>query len=96
MSWLYLGSCGMLLGLSALVRPISLVYLPALVIVYLTAGFGARRTLARERPNLVIENGVVHADSAVNEVFAPLRGLDYPGFARIDGVHTNLRHLSVE
>lgn len=40
-------AAGVLLGLSALVRPISFLLLPVLVIVWLAAGWGWRRTLAR-------------------------------------------------
>ncbi|MFQ5982675.1 MAG: FkbM family methyltransferase [Woeseiaceae bacterium] len=57
---------------------------------------GARRTIARERPNLFIENELVHAGSEVSEGFALLHDMDYDGFALIDGVLTNLRHFSFE
>jgi 4-amino-4-deoxy-L-arabinose transferase-like glycosyltransferase len=40
-------AAGVLLGLSALVRPISFLLLPALVVVWLVAGWGWRRSLAR-------------------------------------------------
>ncbi|MCH8998189.1 MAG: FkbM family methyltransferase [Proteobacteria bacterium] len=57
---------------------------------------GARRTLARERPNLFIENEVAHAGAGVDEVFALLRDMDYQGFALVDGVLTSLRNFSFE
>lgn len=57
---------------------------------------GARRTLARERPNLFIENELVHAGPAAQEVFAILEDMDYSGFALIGGALTSLRHFSFE
>ncbi len=59
MSWAYLGCFGVLLGLSALVRPISLVFLPVLAIVYLAAGFGARRTLGYTAAAAVVTAAVL-------------------------------------
>lgn len=57
---------------------------------------GAQQTLARERPNLFIENELAHAGAQAHEVFALLEDLNYEGFALIDGVLTRLRHFSFE
>ena len=57
---------------------------------------GAARTIERERPNLFIENEVAHADAGVDDVFQLLAGMDYSGFALIDGRLASLRHFSFE
>ena len=57
---------------------------------------GARETLARERPNLFIENERSHVGDQATRVFDLLRDLDYEGFALIGGVLTSLRHFSFE
>ena len=50
---------GVLLGLSALVRPISLLFLPLLPIVWLVAGFGWRRALGHTAAVLVATVAVI-------------------------------------
>jgi len=57
---------------------------------------GARETLARDRPNLFLESEYAHVGAGIHEVFELMRGLDYDGFALIDGVLTNVGRLSVE
>jgi FkbM family methyltransferase len=57
---------------------------------------GARETLARDRPNLFVENEYAHAGAAMHEVFEIMKSLDYDGFALIDGVLSNISRLSVE
>jgi FkbM family methyltransferase len=57
---------------------------------------GARETLARDRPNLFVENEFAHAGSGVSEVFDLMKSLDYDGFALIDGVLSNISRLSLE
>jgi len=57
---------------------------------------GARETLARDRPNLFVENEVAHAGGGVSEVFELMKSLDYDGFALIDGVLCNISRLSLE
>ena len=57
---------------------------------------GAARTIERERPNLFIENEVAHADAGGDDVFQLLAGMDYSGFALIDGRLASLRHFSFE
>ena len=61
---------GALLGLSALVRPISLLFLPLLLIVWLAAGFGWRRTLAYTGAVLVTTIAVIAPWSIRNTVVA--------------------------
>ena len=55
---------------------------------------GMEKTLARERPNLFIENERLHAGSGAEDVFAYLKDRDYAGFALIGGVLTSLAHFS--
>jgi 4-amino-4-deoxy-L-arabinose transferase-like glycosyltransferase len=50
---------GALLGLSALVRPISLLFLPLLLIVWLVAGFGWRRSLGYTAAVLAVTVAVI-------------------------------------
>ena len=50
---------GALLGLSALVRPISLLFLPLLPIVWLVAGFGWRRALGHSAAVLAVTVAVI-------------------------------------
>ncbi len=57
---------------------------------------GARETLARDRPNLFVENEFAHAGAAMHDVFALMNDLDYDGFALVDGVLKNVNRLSVE
>ncbi len=57
---------------------------------------GARATLARDRPNLFVENEFAHAGAAMQDVFTLMSELDYDGFALVDGVLKNVNHLSVE
>ena len=57
---------------------------------------GARETLARDRPNLFVENEIAHAGSGVSEVFEMMKDLDYDGFALIDGVLANISRLSLD
>jgi FkbM family methyltransferase len=57
---------------------------------------GAQETLARDRPNLFVENEFTHAGAGVTEVFDMMKALDYDGFALIDGVFSNISRLSLE
>lgn len=57
---------------------------------------GARETLARDRPNLFVENEFAHAGPAMHEVFTLMSDFGYDGFALVDGVLKNVSHLSVE
>jgi FkbM family methyltransferase len=57
---------------------------------------GAQETLARDRPNLFVENEFTHAGAGVTDVFDMMKALDYDGFALIDGVFSNISHLSLE
>ena len=57
---------------------------------------GATETLARDRPNLFVENEVAHAGSGVSDVFELVKKLDYDGFALIDGVLSNINRLSLD
>ena len=57
---------------------------------------GAQETLARERPNLFVENEFTHAGEGVTDVFDMMKALDYDGFALIDGVFSNISRLSLE
>jgi len=57
---------------------------------------GAQETLARDRPNLFVENEFTHAGAGVTEVFDMMKALDYDGFALIDGVFSNINRLSLE
>lgn len=57
---------------------------------------GMERTLARERPNLFIENERVHAGAGAEDVFDALKALDYRGFALIGGVLKSLAHFSFD
>lgn len=61
---------GVLLGLSALVRPISLLFLPLLLIVWLIAGFGWRRTFGYSAVVLVATFAVIAPWSIRNAVVA--------------------------
>ncbi len=61
---------GLLLGLSALVRPISLLFLPLLLIVWLIAGFGWRRTFGYTAAVLVATFAVIAPWSIRNAVVA--------------------------
>ena len=55
---------------------------------------GATETLARDRPNLLLENEYAHAGETASEVFALLRALNYGGFFLADGVLKNLSSFS--
>ncbi len=57
---------------------------------------GAQETLARDRPNLFVENEFTHAGEGVTDVFDMMKRLDYDGFALIDGVLRNISQLSLE
>jgi FkbM family methyltransferase len=57
---------------------------------------GAQETLARDRPNLFVENEFTHAGEGVADVFDMMKALDYDGFALIDGVFSNISRLSLE
>ena len=57
---------------------------------------GAQETLARDRPNLFVENEFTHAGEGVTDVFDMMKALDYDGFALIDGVFSNISRLSLE
>ncbi len=57
---------------------------------------GAQETLARDRPNLFVENEFTHAGAGVTDVFDMMKALDYDGFALIDGVFSNISRLSLE
>jgi FkbM family methyltransferase len=57
---------------------------------------GMEKTLARERPNLFIENERLHAGAGAEEVFAYLTDRNYAGFALIGGVLKSLQHFSFE
>lgn len=57
---------------------------------------GARETLARDRPNLFIENEYAHVGGAGAEVFALLDELGYAGFALIEGLFKPVSQFSVE
>lgn len=57
---------------------------------------GAQETLARDRPNLFVENEFTHAGEGVTDVFDMMKALDYDGFALIDGVLRNISQLSLE
>jgi FkbM family methyltransferase len=57
---------------------------------------GMEKTLARERPNLFIENERLHAGDGAEDVFACLADLNYAGFALIGGVLRSLAHFSFE
>jgi len=57
---------------------------------------GARETLARDRPNLFLECEYDHVGGDIHEVFGFMRGLDYDGFALIDGILSNISRFSVD
>ncbi len=57
---------------------------------------GARETLARDRPNLFIENEHAHVGNEAGEVFTLLKDLDYDGFFLKDGALKNISHFSIE
>lgn len=56
---------------------------------------GARQTLARDRPNLLIENEFAHLGEDVHEVFSLLAELDYQGLALIGGTLRPISDFSV-
>lgn len=57
---------------------------------------GARETLARDRPNIYIENEHTHAGAGAVEVFKHLDNAGYRGFFFEDGVLRTLNHFDVE
>ncbi|MBV9861532.1 MAG: FkbM family methyltransferase [Alphaproteobacteria bacterium] len=57
---------------------------------------GAVDTLARDRPNLLVENEYAHAGAAAQEVFDLLRDLDDEGFFVADGLLKSLSQFSFE
>ncbi|HLB30501.1 MAG TPA: FkbM family methyltransferase [Gammaproteobacteria bacterium] len=57
---------------------------------------GALATLARDRPNIYIENEHAHAGDSAVAVFQLLAGLGYQGFFFEDGVLRTLSHFDVE
>jgi FkbM family methyltransferase len=57
---------------------------------------GARETLARDRPNIYIENEHTHAGAGAVVVFKHLDDAGYRGFFFEDGVLRTLNHFDVE
>jgi FkbM family methyltransferase len=57
---------------------------------------GMEKTLARERPNLFIENERLHAGAGADGVFDYLKERDYAGFALIGGVLKSLSQFSFD
>ncbi|MGB8275242.1 MAG: FkbM family methyltransferase [Alphaproteobacteria bacterium] len=57
---------------------------------------GARETLARDRPALLVENEVTHRRAKFAAVFQLLESLGYEGFFLETGVLRTLSHFSVE
>lgn len=57
---------------------------------------GAQETIARDRPNLFIENEYSHVGDEMKDVFTVMKELGYDGFALIDGVLKNINHFTLE
>lgn len=57
---------------------------------------GAARTLARDKPALMVENEIAHVGNKFDQVFSFLAGAGYRGFFLEKGVLQTLSHFSVE
>jgi FkbM family methyltransferase len=57
---------------------------------------GARETIARDRPNLVIEMEEQHARRPIESMIGEVTALGYDGFALIDGVLTRWERIDLQ